>query len=115
MKWERIQLFSVDNLVWILIAITLIVFSVLNSSYFTLNSLVSILQSAGMLGALALGLGICVLAGDFDVSLAQIASLSAVLVAWLGTYTSLPWFLILLIPLAVGLAHQVRRLSKSMQ
>ena len=104
MEWERKQLLCVENLVWILIVITFIIFSVLHHSYFTLNTLISILQAAGMLGPLALGLGICVLAGDFDVSLAQIAGLSAVLVAWLWTYSSLPWFLILLIPLGVGIA-----------
>ena len=104
MEWERIQLLIIENLVWILIVITFIIFSVFNPFYFTSKNLISIFQSAGMLGPLALGLGICVLAGDFDVSLAQITSLSAVLVAWLWTYTSLPWFLILLIPLGVGLA-----------
>ena len=104
MEWERIQLFCIENLAWVLIGITFIIFSVLHHAYFTLEAVTSILQGAGMLGFLALGLGICVLAGDFDVSLAQIAGLSAVLVAWLWKYTSLPWFLILLIPLGAGLA-----------
>jgi ribose transport system permease protein len=101
---RRIQLLFIENLIWILIVIVFGIFSVLQHFYFTLNTLISILQSVGMLGPLALGLGLCVLAGDFDVSLDKIAGLSAVLVAWLWTYTSLPWFLILLIPLGVGLA-----------
>lgn len=104
MEWERIQLLCIENLIWILIGITFIMFSVLHHAYFTLNSIIFTLQGAGMLGPLALGLGLCLLAGSFDVSLGQIAGLSVVLASWLYLYTSLPWFLILLIPLGVGLA-----------
>lgn len=104
MKWERIQLLCIENLIWILIPITFIGFSVLQPAFFTLNSVHFILQEAAIVGLLALGLGICMLAGDFDVSLAQIAGLSAVTVCWLSKYTSLSWFWILLIPLGIGLA-----------
>jgi ribose transport system permease protein len=57
-----------------------------------------------MLGPLALGLGLCLLAGSFDVSLCRIAALSCVIAAWLHRSTDLPVFLIIPVPLVVGLA-----------
>lgn len=104
MEWERIQLLVVENLIWILIGIAFIMFSVLNPRFFAPSSIYFSLQGAGMLGLLALGLGLCLLAGSFDVSLCRIASLSCIIASWLCNFTDLPWFLILPVPLVVGLA-----------
>lgn len=57
-----------------------------------------------MLGFLALGLGLCLIAGSFDVSLCRIAGLSCVVASWLCEFTDLPWFLIIPVPLLIGLA-----------
>lgn len=104
MKWERIQLFCIENLVWVLVGITFIIFSVLNPRFSAPHTIYSILQDASMLGPLALGLGLCLLAGSFDVSLCRIAGLSCVIAAWLCRFTDLPLFLIIPVPLVVGLA-----------
>jgi len=68
-----------------------------------LQTIYSILQDASMLGPLALGLGLCLLAGSFDVSLGRISGLSCVIAAWLHRFTDLPVFLIIPVPLIVGL------------
>ncbi|MGQ9617172.1 MAG: ABC transporter permease [Spirochaetota bacterium] len=104
MLWERIQLFCIENLVWVLIGIIFIIFSVLTPSFFVLSTVYSILQDASMLGPLALGLGLCLLAGSFDVSLCRIAGLSCVISAWLHKFTDLPVLLIIPVPLLIGLA-----------
>jgi len=104
LEWERIQLLAVENLIWILIVITFIMFSVLNPRFLETSTIFSILQEAGMLGPLALGLGLCLLAGSFDVSLCRIAGLSLIIAGWLCEFTDLPWFLIVPVPLVVGLA-----------
>ena len=104
MDWERIQLFCVESLVWILIVIAFIVFSALNPRFFALSSIYFFLQGAGMLGFLALGLGLCLIAGSFDVSLCRIAGLSCVIASWLCEFTDLPWFLIVPVPIIIGLA-----------
>jgi len=57
-----------------------------------------------MLGLLALGLGLCLIAGSFDVSLCRIAGLSCVVASWLCEFTNLPWYLIIPVPLVLGLA-----------
>ncbi len=104
MKWERVKLFCIENLVWVLLVFIFIIFSVLNPRFFAPHTIYSILQDASMLGPLALGLGLCLLAGSFDVSLGRIAGLSCVIAAWLCEFTDLPVFLIIPVPIVVGLA-----------
>jgi len=104
LKWEKIQLFCIENLVWVLIVGVFIIFSVITPRFFAPHTIYSILQDASMLGPLALGLGLCLLAGSFDVSLCRIAGLSCVIAAWLHKFTDLPVLLIIPIPLLIGLA-----------
>ena len=103
MEWERAQLLSVENLIWILIVIAFIIFSLLNPRFSEPTTIFSILQEVGMLGPLALGLGLCLIAGSFDVSLCRIAGLSLVVTGWLCEFTDLPWFVIIPVPLVLGL------------
>lgn len=103
MEGERLYLLVVENLIWILIVITFIIFSLLNPRFLEPNTIFSILQETGMLGPLALGLGLCLIAGSFDVSLGRIAGLSLVVTSWLCEFTDLPWFVIIPVPLVLGL------------
>lgn len=103
MERERIQLLGVENLIWILIVIAFIMFSLLNPRFLEPTTIFSILQEVGMLGPLALGLGLCLIAGSFDVSLCRIAGLSLVVTGWLCEFTDLPWFVIIPVPLLLGL------------
>jgi len=57
-----------------------------------------------MLGFLALGLGLCLIAGSFDLSLCRIAGLTCIAASWLCEFTDLPWFVIVPVPLVIGLA-----------
>lgn len=104
LEWERIQLLVVENLIWILIGITFVVFSALNPRFSALSSIYFFLQAAGMLGFLALGLGLCLIAGSFDLSLGRIAGLTCVVASWLLEFTDLAWFWIVPVPLLIGLA-----------
>jgi len=103
LEWERIQLFCVENLIWILILVTFVMFSASNPRFLEPTTIFSILQEAGMLGPLALGLGLCLIAGSFDVSLCRIAGLSLVITGWLCEFTDLPWFVIIPVPIVIGL------------
>jgi ribose transport system permease protein len=104
LDWERIQLFCVENLVWILIFIAFIVFSALNPRFFDISSIYFFLQGAGMLGFLALGLGLILIAGSFDLSLCRITGLTCVVASWLCEFTDLPWLIIVPVPILIGLA-----------
>lgn len=91
-------------MVWVLVGIAFIIFSVLCPAFATIDSIIFTIQEAGLVGLVALGLGLCLLAGSFDVSLGRIAGLSVIIASWLCVNTSLSWFLILLVPLVMGLA-----------
>lgn len=104
MDWEKTQLLFVENLIWILIFIAFIVFSALNPRFADLSSIYFFLQGAGMLGFLALGLGLCLISGSFDVTLGRIAGLSCVVASWLLEFTDLHWLLIIPVPILIGLA-----------
>ncbi len=104
MDWKRIKLIVTENLVWVLILIFIAIFAVLAPAFFSFINLRNILKDASTLGYVALGLGICVLAGDFDVSLGQIVGFSAVFTAWVATGFDISWVLVALIPIGLGLA-----------
>ncbi len=101
---ENILLFCIDNLVWIIVAVTFIIFSFLHPAFYTMQSIYAFLQITGFVGPLALGLTLCILAGDFDLSLEQIAGLGAVLICWLVEISGwpLPWYIILIVPFIVA-------------
>lgn len=105
MDREKIALFCIDNLVWLIVIMTFIIFATLSPAYATPSSLIAILQIAAFVGPLALGLYLCILAGDFDLSLEQIAGLGAVLVCWLVEISgwNLPFYIVLLVPFLVAL------------
>ena len=105
MNKEKIILFCIDNLVWLLVIATFIIFSLLCPIYATLSSIYAILQIAAFVGPIALGLMLCVLAGDFDLSLAQIAGLGAVLVCWFVELSglNLPYYVVLSMPFIAAL------------
>jgi len=102
---EKIALFCIDNLVWFLVIATFIAFALLCPAYAAESSLYAILQIAAFVGPLALGLYLCILAGDFDLSLEQIAGLGAVLVCWFVEISgwNLPFYIVLLMPFIAAL------------
>jgi len=105
MDKEKIMLFCIDNLIWFLVVATFATFAILSPAYATPSSLFAILQIAAFVGPLALGLYLCILAGDFDLSLEQIAGLGAILVCWLVEISgwNLPFYVVLLTPFLAAL------------
>ncbi|MDW8021365.1 MAG: ABC transporter permease [Nitrososphaerota archaeon] len=105
MDKDKVVLFCVDNLIWFLIIGVFITFSLLHPVYATPHSIFAILQIAAFVGPLALGLMLCVFAGDFNLSLEQIAGLSAALVCWLVEISgwNLPYYVVLTVPFIAAL------------
>jgi len=105
MDKDRITLFCIDNLVWFLVIVTFVIFAALVPAFYTPAVILAILQIAAFVGPLAIGLYLCVLAGDFDLSLEQIAGLAAVLVCWFVEISgwNLPYYVVLTVPFIVAL------------
>ena len=107
---DRAQLLSfvLDNLVWLILAIILVVFSLTIERFFQLGIFLNILQHATFVGLIAIGLSFCIVAGHMDLSVESVMAFAAMLAAWLaagrGSASGLeldPW-LTLALALAFG-------------
>ncbi len=75
--------FALDNLVWFLLAIVLAVFSLTVPNFFQTGIFVNIIESSTMVGVMAIGLAIVIIAGNMDLSVESTAALSAMVVGTL--------------------------------
>jgi ribose transport system permease protein len=97
-----------DHLVWLILAIILILFSLTIDRFFQIGIFLNILQHATFVGVIAIGLSFCIIAGHMDLSVESVMAFSAMLAAWLaagrGSASGLevdPW-LTLAIAIAFG-------------
>jgi rhamnose transport system permease protein len=70
--------FIKDYILIVAIVGAMIIFSILNPSFISIDNLFSIVRQASIAGLLALGLNIIVITGGFDISLAAIANFASV-------------------------------------
>ncbi|MHA1687089.1 MAG: ABC transporter permease [Candidatus Heimdallarchaeaceae archaeon] len=78
-------IFAMKNFEWIIDFATFAFFGILIPGFFTFNNFVYLLSISSMIGILVLGQSICLLAGNFDMSLAQTAGLSVLITGLLFT------------------------------
>jgi ribose/xylose/arabinose/galactoside ABC-type transport system permease subunit len=75
---DSLSLFLLDNLVWPLLIIVFLGFSLtLPDSFLTARNIEFLLYSSAGLGAIALGEAICLLSGHFDLSVGAVAGFTA--------------------------------------
>jgi len=73
-----------DHLVWLILAIILIVFSLTIERFFQVGIFLNILQHATFVGLIAIGLSFCIIAGHMDLSVESVMAFAAMLAAWLA-------------------------------
>jgi ribose/xylose/arabinose/galactoside ABC-type transport system permease subunit len=98
-------LWGLDNMIWPIVAVTFIVFAILMPEVFTsFSNIQFILFSSAGLGALVLAESLCLLSGNFDLSIGSIAGFSAMVTAlFLNTwFPSTPGVLGVVLILAIG-------------
>lgn len=79
----RLVPFLLDNLVWILLIITLVGFSLLSPRFLTTFNLVNILIHSAVLGIMVIGQSFTMITGNFDLSAESTLGLTAVVGAFL--------------------------------
>lgn len=105
--------FALDNLVWFILAIVLVVFSVTIPNFFQTGIFVNIVEQSTFVGVMAIGLAIVVIAGHMDLSVESIAGLTAMITGilfcargiGLGLTLTPDWLIVpvsLFVALAVG-------------
>lgn len=72
-----------DNFVWVLVAVLLVVAYVTTPNFFRPSNLVNLLNQSTVLALLALAETICLISGYFDLSIESILIFTAVFAAWL--------------------------------
>jgi ribose transport system permease protein len=71
--------FILDNLVWLLLAFVLLVFSLTVPNFFQAGIFINIIESSTMVGVMAIGLAIVIIAGNMDLSVESVAAFSAMI------------------------------------
>jgi ribose/xylose/arabinose/galactoside ABC-type transport system permease subunit len=92
MNKNKLVIFLLDNLIWILLFISIILFSSLTSRFITEENLWNILVHSTVLGVMVIGQSFTLLTGNFDLSSESILGLTAIIGAWLLTAAGAPNF-----------------------
>ena len=96
------RLFKSNNAVmFIVLIIVVALFSILKSSYFTVDTAINILNAAAAVGLLAIGQTYLIISGNIDLSCAYLAALSGVVLA-LALVAGIAWPLAILIVLVIS-------------
>ncbi|WP_119274817.1 ABC transporter permease [Taklimakanibacter deserti] len=101
--------FVLDNLVWFMLAIVLVVFSIAIPNFFQIGIFANIVEQSTFVGVMAIGLAIVVIAGNMDLSIESTTALSAMVTGILfashgigvGLTTTPAW---LVLPLSLAIA-----------
>lgn len=105
--------FILDHLVWFMLAVVLIAFSIFVPNFFQIGIFANIVEASTFVGVMAIGLAIVIIAGHMDLSVESVAALSAMVTGILfcshgigmGLVLTPEWLVIpvsLTIALAVG-------------
>ena len=98
-------LWGLDNMIWPIVAVTFVVFAILMPQVFTsFSNIQFILFSSAGLGALVLAESLCLLSGNFDLSIGSIAGFSAMVTALFlnSWFPSTPGVVGVVLILAIG-------------
>lgn len=99
------KLFLVDNFIWVLLIATTVAFGIINGpQFFNFSNLQFIVFSSVMLSFLVMAEGICLLSGNFDLSVGQAAGFAGMLNALFLTSWApgMPWWLGIITILLIG-------------
>ena len=101
--------FTLDNLVWLLLVVVLIVFSIAIPNFCQIGIFSNIIEQSTFVGVMAIGLAIVIIAGNMDLSVESTAALTAMVTGILFCshgvglgYTFTPEWLVL--PISLGIA-----------
>jgi ribose transport system permease protein len=71
--------FILDHLVWFMLAVVLIAFSIFVPNFFQIGIFANIVEASTFVGVMAIGLAIVIIAGHMDLSVESVAALSAMI------------------------------------
>lgn len=100
---EKLKLFFIDNMIWVLVVGLFVFFSMITpKAFLTFQNIHFILYVASMIGFLVFAEAICLISGNFDLSIGQIAGFSAVAAAVMINKAGIPGYLGIILIVAIG-------------
>lgn len=84
--------FVLDNLIWILLFITFIIFSTFANNFLSVRNILNIFFHASVLGILVIGQSFTLISGNFDLSTESTMGLCGLIGVWLIAPTVTPYF-----------------------
>jgi simple sugar transport system permease protein len=104
MSVKKLQLFILDNLIWFINLVLVVLFVSIEPGLLTPKNLISMIYSVSMLGLLVFAQAIVLISGNFDLSVGAIAGFAMTVVAVTFEYWApgMPWPVLLLMMLAIG-------------
>ncbi len=104
---KKVTLILIENLIWIIFAGIYILFAVVHPAFRNPNFFLRLVYFSVPLGFIILAEATCLLSGVFDLSVGQltglITMLSAVLIVNENLFQGIPGYLLILLPLVLGL------------
>ncbi|MCB2012661.1 MAG: ABC transporter permease [Geminicoccaceae bacterium] len=79
-RTRRLIEFALDNLVWFMLLLVLVIFSIFIPNYFQIGIFANIIEASSVLGVLSIGLALVIISGHMDLSVESVAALSAMIV-----------------------------------
>lgn len=101
-KSKQIKSFLLNNVVWILLIVSIIAMGAIKPIFFSPIIMANILTQATVLGVLTLAISFAILLGDIDLSLIGTMVFTAA-IGTLAMKAGLPWFLAILLIIFLGL------------
>ncbi len=102
--------FILDHLVWFMLAVVLIIFSIFVPNFFQIGIFANIVEASTYVGVMAIGLAIVIIAGHMDLSVESVAALAAMITGILFcdrgigiNWTLTPEWLVVPVSLAISL------------
>lgn len=89
---NKLILFLLDNLIWILLLISVLLFSSLTPRFLTNQNLRNIVVHSAVLGVMVIGQSFPMITANFDLSSESILGLTAIMGAWMLTPAGAPYF-----------------------
>jgi len=101
---ERIMLVLLDNMAWILSAVFYLIFAAFKPMFLSWDMIYYIIYSSIPIGFLVLAESICLISGNFDLSIGQMTGFIAMFVGhYLLVHPNFPIYIALIMPMIVGI------------
>ena len=91
-----------NSVMYLILVALMIFFAVQNDVFLTLNNLRNIINQASYQIIVGVGIGLVMLSGGMDLSVGYQMSLIGVCMGWLMSFTSIPWPVVFLIGILLG-------------